>query len=100
MDPDSVFKAVADGTRRDIIAALAEGPLPVHALAARFAVTRPAISKHLRILGEAGLVRASRSGKENVYRLDEAPLRELAEWLGRFWSGRLLTLKQLAERKT
>lgn len=99
MDPDSVFKAVADGTRREIIAALAEGPLPVHALAARFAVTRPAISKHLRILGEAGLVRASRSGKENVYRLDEAPLRELADWLGRFWGGRLLTLKQLAERK-
>ena len=99
MDTDSVFRAVADGTRREIIAALAEGPLPVHALAARFAVTRPAISKHLRILGEAGLVRASRSGKENVYRLDEAPLRELAEWLGRYWSGRLATLKQLAERK-
>lgn len=99
MDLDLVFKAVADGTRRDIIAALAERPLPVHELAARFAVTRPAISKHLRILGEAGLVRASRSGKENVYRLDEAPLRELAEWLGRFWSGRLQSLKQLAERK-
>jgi DNA-binding transcriptional ArsR family regulator len=99
MDRDGVFKAVADGTRRDIIAALAEGPLPVHALAARFAVTRPAISKHLRILGEAGLVRAGRSGKENIYRLDEAPLRELAEWLGGFWGGRLATLKQLAERK-
>ena len=99
MGADGVFKAVADGTRRDILFALAEGPLPVHALAARFAVTRPAISKHLRILGEAGLVQASRSGKENVYRLDEAPLRELAEWLGRFWSGRLGTLKQLAERK-
>lgn len=96
---DLVFKAVADGTRRDIIAALAEGPLPVHILAARFAVTRPAVSKHLRILGEAGLVRASRSGKENIYRLDETPLRELAEWLGRFWSGRLDSLKQLAERK-
>ena len=99
MGADLVFKAVADGTRRDIIVALAEGPLPVHALAARFAVTRPAISRHLRILGEAGLVRASRSGKENVYRLEESPLRELLDWLGRFWSGRLGTLKALAERK-
>jgi len=99
MDVDSVFKAVADGTRRDILGALAERPLPVHALAARFAVTRPAISKHLRILGEAGLVRASRSGKENIYRLEEEPLREVIDWLSRFWSGRLSTLKQLAERK-
>jgi len=100
MDVDIVFKAVADGTRRDIIAALAERPLPVHELAARFAVTRPAISKHLRILGEAGLVAASRAGKENIYRLEEAPLGELIDWLGRFWSGRLITLKHLAERKT
>ena len=99
MDSDIVFKAIADGTRRGIIAALAERPLPVHDLAARFAVTRPAISKHLRILGEAGLVSSSRSGKENVYRLEQAPLREVLDWLGRFWSGRLDALKQLAERK-
>lgn len=99
MDSDIVFKAVADGTRRDILCALAERPLPVHELAARFAVTRPAVSKHLRILGEAGLVSASRSGKENIYRLEEAPLRELLDWLSRFWRGRLNTLKHLAERK-
>jgi DNA-binding transcriptional ArsR family regulator len=99
MDVDIVFKAVADGTRRDIIAALSERPLPVHELAARFAVTRPAISKHLRVLGEAGLVSASRAGKENVYRLETGPLGEVLDWLGRFWSGRLATLKHLAERK-
>lgn len=99
MKPDSVFKAIADETRRDIIRALAERPLPVHALAARFDVSRPAISKHLRILGEAGLVRASRAGKENIYSLDEEPLKAVLDWLGRFWSGRLDLLKHLAERK-
>jgi DNA-binding transcriptional ArsR family regulator len=99
MESDLVFRAIADGTRRGIIAELAERPLPVHDLAARFAVSRPAISKHLRILGEAGLVSASRSGKENVYRLEQAPLDEVLHWLGRFWSGRLDTLKRLAERK-
>lgn len=99
MDSDIVFKAVADGTRRDIIAALADGPLPVHELASRFAVSRPAISKHLRILGEARLVHSRRAGKENIYCLDEGPLQEVLDWLGRFWTGRLRTLKHLAERK-
>lgn len=96
---DSVFRAIADGTRRAIIDALAERPLPVHEVAARFEISRPAVSKHLRVLADAGVVRAVRVGKENVYALDTASLTEVRDWLARFWAQRLTTLKDLAERK-
>lgn len=99
MATDSVFRAIADGTRREIVIALSEQPLPVHELAARFAITRPAVSKHLRVLGDAGLVRAIRAGKENIYHLEREPLAEVLDWIARFWAGRLMTLKNLAERK-
>lgn len=99
MKVDPVFRALADGTRRSIIDALFAGPLPVHELALQFSITRPAVSKHLRILGEAGLVRSRRSGKENIYQLEAEPLQDVLDWLSRFWGSRLLTLKNLAERK-
>ena len=99
MIDESVFKAISDPTRREILVSLAARPLPVQAVASRFPVSRPAISKHLRVLSEAGLVRATRAGKENVYELCEEPLEQVAEWLSRFWSGRLETLKAIAERK-
>lgn len=95
----AVFRAISDETRREILVAIADQPLPVHVLAERFDVSRPAISKHLRVLGEAGLVRCSRSGKENLYRVDPGPLAGVADWLSRFWVGRLQLLKDLAERK-
>ena len=97
MDP---FKAIADPIRRDILAALSERPLPVHEIAERFDVSRPAISKHLRVLSEAGLVAARRAGKENLYELRTEAFGPVADWLGRFWSGRLSALKAMAERKT
>lgn len=99
MNDDAVFKAIADPTRREILASLAVHPLPVQAVAARFSISRPAVSKHLRVLSDAGLVRANRTGKENVYELCQEPLDQVIEWLSRFWSGRLQTLKALAERK-
>ena len=99
MTADRIFKALADETRRDIIVALADRPMPVHEVSARFDMSRPAVSKHLKVLWEAGLVRARRSGRENVYELDRAPLTEVTDWLSRFWAGRLETLKNLAERK-
>ncbi len=95
----TIFKALADDTRREIIGALADKPLAVHELAARFDISRPAISKHLRVLGDAGLVRSDRIGKENLYRIEPEPLRAVADWLARYWSVRLQTLKDLAERK-
>ena len=92
-----VFRAIADPSRRRIIAALAHGPLAVHEISRLFPISRPAISKHLRLLGEAGLVQHRRRGKENVYALDPAPFAELADWLGLYWSGRLQLLKRIAE---
>ena len=99
MPSDMVFRAVADKTRRDIIAALASQPMAVHEVAALFSISRPAVSKHLRILGEAGLVRARRKGKENHYELRVEQLGQILDWLDGFWSDRLQTLKSLATRK-
>ena len=95
----SIFKALADDTRRGIIDALKDEPMAVHDLAARFDISRPAISKHLRVLGDAGLVRSDRVGKENLYRIEPEPLRAVADWIARYWSTRLHALKDLAERK-
>lgn len=95
----AVFRALADDTRRAILAALADRPMAVHQLTGLFDISRPAVSKHLRVLGDAGLVQAHRVGKENLYRIDTDPLVAVADWLTRFWVGRLQTLKDLAERK-
>ena len=85
---DTVYAALGDGTRRAILNRLAAGDSTVGALAAPFAVSRPAISKHLRVLERAGLVRRTRNGRVSRCRLDAKPLAAAAEWLGhyrRFW---------------
>jgi DNA-binding transcriptional ArsR family regulator len=73
--------ALADPTRREIVALLAGGERSAGELADRFPVSRPAISRHLRVLREAGLVRARTEGKRRLYVLDPEPLRELDDWL-------------------
>lgn len=98
--PNDLFSAIADPTRREILATLRARPLPVHEIAAQFDVSRPAISKHLRVLTDAGLVAARRAGKENLYELRAEAFAPLADWLGRFWTGRLGALKAMAERRT
>jgi DNA-binding transcriptional ArsR family regulator len=94
------FHAIADPTRRRILAALANEPLAVERLAEAFPVSRPAISKHLRVLREAGLVRCETQGRTNVYRTDPEPLAAVRSWIEGLWEERLALLKQLAERKT
>src|SRR3954469_8926574 len=84
--------ALADPTRRELLALLAEGEIAAGDLAARFPVSRPAISRHLRVLREAGLVRCRTDGRRRLYALDPAPLHELDDWLApyrRFWAQRL-----------
>ena len=76
-----VFAALADPVRREIVELLAGGEVTAGAIADRFPVSRPAVSRHLRVLREAGLVRATERGRERVYRLDRAPLAELDRWL-------------------
>ncbi len=92
-----VFGALADPTRRAILASLRGVGAPVHALARNFKMSRPAVSKHLAVLRGAGLVREQRRGRENVYSLDRDALAVAHAWLGEFWRERLSALRQLAE---
>lgn len=98
---DQTFAALADSTRRAILARLADGEANVGDLARPFRVSRPAISKHLRVLERAGLVRRERDGRLSRCELDASPMREAADWLDRyraFWEGRLDALQQYVER--
>lgn len=95
--------ALADGTRVDILELLRAGPLPAGEVAAHFAVSRPAVSRHLRVLRETGLVRSELRGRERYYSLEKAPLRELAAWLQQFlsedsWAARLDALDTEVQR--
>lgn len=91
--------AIADPIRRRVLELVRDRELPAGDLAARFAVSRPAVSRHLRVLREAGLVHERRQGRLRLYRADPAPLEELREWLDGYWSGRLEALKQVAEEE-
>ncbi len=98
-----VFRAIADPTRRAILDRLRAGGAPVNVLAADFAQSRPAISKHLRVLRQARLVREQRAGRERVYALDPQPLREVAGWIESyraFWLTNLDNLKRYLEKGT
>jgi DNA-binding transcriptional ArsR family regulator len=84
--------ALADPVRRELVALLAHGEVAAGELADRFPVSRPAVSRHLRVLREAGLVTARADGKRRLYALDPRPLRELDDWLEPYrdlWVGRL-----------
>ena len=79
---NAVFRAVADPTRRKIIARLREAPLETGRIARAFPVSRPAISKHLRVLIRAGLVRRRRVGRRCFYALHAEPLKAVRDWAG------------------
>jgi DNA-binding transcriptional ArsR family regulator len=88
----SAFEALADPTRRTIVELLAEGERSAGELAAEFETSRPAVSRHLRVLREHGLVSAREHGRRRVYALEPGPLAELDEWLSHyreFWTNRL-----------
>src|SRR5215468_8390392 len=96
----SVFRAIADPTRRAILDRLRSGPAPVIELASAFSQSRPAISKHLRILREARVVSEERSGRERLYRLKPEQLREIGDWIlpyRAFWQASLDNLKVYLE---
>ncbi|HEY7729302.1 MAG TPA: metalloregulator ArsR/SmtB family transcription factor, partial [Gaiellaceae bacterium] len=86
------LEALADPTRREIVDLLADGELDAGTIASRFPVSRPAVSRHLRVLREAGLVNVRPDAQRRLYALDPAPLAELDAWLARyrvFWANRL-----------
>jgi DNA-binding transcriptional ArsR family regulator len=97
-----VFDAVGDLTRRRVLDLLTRGELPVRRIAAPFAMTRPAISQHLRILLRARLVEVRMDGRERYYRLHARPLREVYDWVAhyeRFWQGKLETLGAFLDKE-
>lgn len=84
------FAALADPTRRKIVEMLAVRELPAGEIARRFDMTAPAVSQHLKLLRDAGLVHVRRDSQRRIYALQARGLAELDEWLGRFrrlWSG-------------
>ncbi len=92
------FRAVADPTRRAVLEYLLGRPHGVNELAEHFDVSRPAISKHLRILKDARVVRERRDGRNRIYELNPAGLNALREYFDRFWSQALDAFKHEAEK--
>ncbi len=100
--PDDVFIAIADPTRRQILRMLAKQPLPVKQMAAKFPVSRPAISRHLRVLRNAGLIVENARGRQHYYHLQAERLKEVREWVSYFdvfWQDKLVNLKKHVEKK-
>ncbi|MFN2607866.1 MAG: ArsR/SmtB family transcription factor [Acidimicrobiales bacterium] len=95
--PDAVFGALSDATRRAVVARLADGPATPTDLAEHLPVSRQAVSKHLEVLREAGLVRSDRAGREHRYTLVTAPLASAVSWItdvGDRWDERLDALRR------
>jgi len=97
---DRTFAALADPTRREMLARLAKGEMPVTELAQPFDMSLPAVSKHLRVLKRAGLLRQQRDGRVRLCRLQAAPMKEAARWLAhyqQFWADQLDQLAEFVE---
>jgi len=98
--PEAAFQALADPTRRAVLDLLRRGSQPAGVIAGAFPVSRPAISKHLRLLRRAHLVHEHRSGRNRVYELNPEPLRAVDSWISQyraFWSSNLANLKAFVE---
>jgi DNA-binding transcriptional ArsR family regulator len=96
---DVALRAIADPRRREILALIRERELPAGEIAARFDVTRPAISQHLAVLREAGLVTERRAGTRRLYRARPSGAAELRAWLEDFWDDGLGRLRGAAEQE-
>ena len=105
MKVDAVFDALADPTRRRLLRRLAENPCRASALAAGFAISRPAICKHTRVLAQAGLIRSRKQGRERIYELALAGGKVVGELVAelqeveRFWDEALSAFKRYVEEK-
>ena len=93
------MKAIAGPRRRQILTLVRDGELSAGEIAAHFDVTRPAVSQHLNVLKEAGLVSERRNGTKRLYRSRPEGLAEVKEFLEEFWDERLVALKREAERE-
>jgi len=97
---ESTFQALADPTRRAVLDLLRRGRRPAGEIASAFPISRPAISKHLRLLRKAHLVEERREGRHRLYQLNPVPLKAVDSWLEQyraFWSASLSNLKTFVE---
>jgi DNA-binding transcriptional ArsR family regulator len=97
---ETAFSALADPTRRAVLDLLRQGSQPAGKIAQAFPISRPAISKHLRLLRRAHLVEERREGRNRFYHLNPEPLKAVDSWLDqyrRFWSANLASLKNFVE---
>jgi DNA-binding transcriptional ArsR family regulator len=93
------FAALADPTRREIFERLARRPLAVGEIAEGMTVTRPAVSQHLKVLKEAGLVTMRTEGTRNVYQIDFRAIASMRAYLDRFWNRALAAFKDAVEKE-
>ena len=100
MTYQTAIAALADPTRRAIVEALREEPQPVGALAKRLPISRPAVSQHLRVLSDAGLVKADPRGTRRVYSLAPDGVRALRQYLDRLWDDALRAYADEARRQS
>jgi DNA-binding transcriptional ArsR family regulator len=96
---DRVFAALADPTRRSLFERIAERPRTVGALAAELPVSRPAVSQHLKVLKDAGLVTDEARGTSRIYRIDPQGLGPIRRWLDEQWDRSLANFKRIAEQE-
>jgi len=98
-DVSAAFAALADPTRRVIFERLAGKPMSVSRIASRLPVSRPAVSQHLKVLKDAGLVIDRQAGTRRVYRVDERGIEAMRRYLDRFWDRALAAFKAAAEEE-
>lgn len=97
-----VFQAIADPTRRQIIGLLASNPLNLNAVSEKFSISRPAVSKHIRILTECGLIEIKQTGRERYCYANLRSLKEVADWTAKyriFWAGKLDALEDFLNKE-
>ena len=98
---DDVFSALADQNRRKILLMLSYKELSVSSIAEEFRFSRPAVSKHLKVLLKTNLVKSRREGRERYYNINVEPLNEVKDWLkfyDKFWDKKLNSLKNYLEK--
>ena len=93
----NALDALGNPVRREILIELRRTPMPVGALAERFSISRPAVSRHLRVLQDAGLVLPSERGAQNIYAIRVQGFRAVQEFIDSFWDVALSQLEQLAK---
>lgn len=100
MTNEKAFAALADPTRREVFERLGAGPRSVGEIAEGLPVSRPAVSQHLKVLKEAGLVSDHPEGARRVYQIDPQGLGQIRAWLDRFWDAALAAFQAEVERQS